>query len=84
MVAGMTATLPFRLDANLTTPDGRVFQKARVVHRTDGLLTAIVLGDVVLQTYVDGEVTMDGKVFVVPTPQGAMRFEPMADCGCGG
>lgn len=80
----MTATLPFRLDATLTKPDGAVFVKARVVYRTDGLLTAIVLGEVVIQTYVNGDVTMDGKTFLVPTPEGVMRFEPLADCGCGG
>lgn len=80
----MTATLPFRLDATLTKPDGTVSAKARVVYRSDGLLTAIVLGEVVVQTYVNGDVTMDGADYLVPTPDGVMRFSPLSDCGCGG
>lgn len=79
-------TLPTKIDADVTMPDGSTVLKVRVVYRGDGVLQGVSLGAVVIgPTTIDGPVgLLDNGVYRVPTPDGVYLMKRRRGCGCGG
>jgi hypothetical protein len=78
--------LPQTLDADVVFPDGMERVKVRLVYRS-ATLQGVSMGSMVLgpTVIVEPGVSMDGAVYVVPTPEGVYRVtKRQKGCGCGG
>lgn len=78
---------PTKVMADVTGPDGTVWDRVRIVYRGDGMLQAVHRGNVVFgpTTILDGPFVdrNEAGAYLVPTPEGVYTIVKRQGGGCG-
>lgn len=78
---------PTKVMADVTGPDGTVWDRVRIVYRGDGMLQAVSRGNVVFgpTTILNGPFVdrNEAGAYLVPTPEGVYTIVKRQGGGCG-